>query len=195
MPNPGVEKTNKKTDNIKLSGVFLDGKLPKGGWTIKNSTGTSVFGVSNKNPHSGSYCLYSGIKTKNPKGVSEFFIRLGENIPGIKTPASVLLLKPDTTYYFSFWIRAEGKIRVILRYEEHEKNAATSKLKYIGLNNKAMVIYPDEKWKKYETVFTTSSRMIKAVPVLQVVGKDFSQEGNTVFIDDVEIIPFDEKCL
>lgn len=190
MPNPGTEEAIEAKNLTSSAGVTFSGNAPAFGWAIKKSSGVCEFGITEQERHSGNYSVFCKIKKRNEVGGFKFHIRLGEDIQ----PAggkSIFRLKPATIYYFSFWCKAKGHLTAIPRYDEEEKDSGKPKMKYVGL--RGMTIFPAEEWRKYETVFTTSCDMMKVIPIIQICSTDFSKAGDAIFIDDVEIIPFDEK--
>jgi len=194
MPNSGAEKTTKTSGAVEVPGVLLTDNIPALGWTIRKLCGTAVFGVTDAEKHSGNYSVFCELKQKNSAGDFEMHIKVGESLKNDTQEGLALNLKPDTIYYFSFWMKTKGSFRVIGRYEEWETGMDKSKLKYMGIKNRA-TFPPTSEWKKYEITFTTSSKMERCIPILHIKNTLASEEGDIIFIDDIEIMPFDEKYL
>lgn len=184
--NPGAEDVINRTA-IKIPGVSFSEKLPAHGWTVKKSSGTCIWGVSEQEKHSGLYSIFCKVKSKNASGDFEFHI-LMENSQEKQGTA----FRPDTVYYFSFWVKGSSFFTLNGRYLEETEDSTEAELKYMGIHSTSSA-YPSSNWTKYEIAFTTSPKMRRLTPVIQICGNFGLREGDTVFIDDVEITPFEEK--
>ena len=191
MPNPGAEKILANPGNIKLPGIIFSRHIPAFGWGIRKSCGTGEFGITDKEKHSGKYSVFCKIKEKNSAGHFKIYIQLGENIKS-SGQTKVIFFKTDTVYYFSCWVKAKGNFVINRRYLELKTDSGKPHVKYMGIKNRSS-FYPLDKWEKYEIAFTVSGRTKKVVPVIQIVGTLLSKPGDVIFIDDIKIIPFNEK--
>lgn len=193
MPAPGAETVEDSQTAEPIPGISFSEKIPSSGWNIQKSSGTCIMGITDKESHSGNYCVFYKIKSKNASGDFQVLIKLTENInrKGIED-FSIPAFKPGSVYYFSFWVKAEGHFSVKGRYLEWEQHSDKATLKYMGIHSCAS-LSPSPTWTKYKIAFATSSHMQKILPVIQICGKSDSDKDDIVFIDDVEILEFEEK--
>ncbi len=173
-PNTGLEQAGQE----KLSGGWT-GKLPKG-WGCYDNTPAEV-GVSDKIYHSGKCSAYLKIiKFKGDDRVNTA-ITVGKT-RGYNSPDAIVV-KPNTKYYYSFYIKGGGftrKINVIPWGFKADGTGRDRKFTSVG-------VVPTEKWTHHVGSFTTKAETGRVVLMFHVYAKqDRGAKMNAIFfIDDV----------
>ena len=173
-PNAGLEQAGQE----KLSGGWT-GKLPKG-WGCYDNTPAEA-GVSDKIYHSGKCSAYLKItKFKGDNRVNTA-ITVGKT-RGYASPDAIVV-KPNTKYYFSFYIKGTGFTRKINVVPWGFKTDGTGRDRGFP----SVKVVPTEKWTHHVGSFTTKAETGRVVLMFHVfAARDRDAKmGAVFFVDDV----------
>ncbi|MDD2711118.1 MAG: hypothetical protein PHV34_24325 [Verrucomicrobiae bacterium] len=193
MPNPGAEEvTEAKHEKPPADPrVTTADWIPAKGWGCSNSSGCCEWGVTEENPHRGKYCASLKVVKLNDKGGITVELCLGGKSDGM-TGQDAIPTAPNTSYYFSLWLRGNAPLAHIKWLGWTDDAGAPKNREWKTTAFKSGVI-PTAEWKRYEGSLTTTEKTKKFALRIQIPSNCGAQPGQSVCVDDVEIIPFAEK--
>ncbi|MCK4626916.1 MAG: hypothetical protein KAV00_16510, partial [Phycisphaerae bacterium] len=167
-PNPGVEKAG-------------SAKLPEG-WSQYRNTPADV-GRSGKVYHSGKSSTYLKITTFRSNDTVNAGLAAGLTSGWNTGSEKAIPVKPDTKYYYSFYVKGGGFTRKINVRPWGFKTDGTGK----DVKFPSVAVVPTEKWTQYVGSFTTKAETGRVVLMFHVYAvRDRDVKMNAIFfVDDV----------
>lgn len=194
MPNPGAEKivsSNEYPKELSDQRITMAEYIPAEGWGCYNSCGYHTWGVTDKEAHSGTYSTFLTVLEKNEKGMAVVELCLGGATDG-NIGKYAIQSEPNTTYYFSLWLKGNVS-QIYIKWLGWKTDEGFPESREFKTTSLVRPLVLTEEWKKYEGVFTTSKETKRFVMRIQIPNTAFPQPGQTIYVDDVEIVSFYEK--
>ena len=204
MVNPGAEGIIQ--DSEKRFFIVCGGKLPHGwGWGAFLSAGKGIWGVTDKEAHSGKYSAFltfkefmCGMVKGEYMEIAAMGLLLGES--NVYTGKYAIQAQPDTTYTFSFWLKGNiPSLHFQIKDWDTGKTDqyATSRVGIKGLKKDGSTvkkhprhgykIIPTSEWSQYTGKFTTLSTTEKFAIYIGFNTPMFLASHQTFYVDDVTI--------
>ena len=201
MVNPGAEGIIQ--DSEKRFFIVCGGKLPHGwGWGAFLCAGKGIWGVTDKEAHSGKYSAFltfkefmCGMVKGEYREIAAMGLLLGES--NVYTGTYAIQAQPDTTYEFSFWLKGNiPSLHVQIKEWDTGKTdeyagsrVGIKEFKKDGRRVKKFSrgVIPTSEWAQYTGKFTTLSTTEKFAIYIGFNTPMFLASHQTFYVDDVSI--------
>ena len=176
-PNPGLEEPG----TVEVPKGW-SGKLPEG-WSCYDNTPAEV-GISDKIYHSGKHSAYLRITKFRDDDRVHTALVVGRSKNGYSGPEAIPV-KPNTKYYYSFYIKGGGFSRKITVGPWGFKADGSGRDREFP----SISVLPTEKWTHHVGSFTTKAETGRIILLFRFYGmKDRGvKRGATFYVDDVYI--------